>query len=119
MQKWPLSQHHSIPFWDVDNIYKILTALNVTKFTICQVDMSIKLTEYLITPLFITVKVSSESDVVVVCNIIMKEEAEGLLSYFGIYVEVIFSSVVWEAVIVLHRKKYGTISILPLLSLCH
>ena len=34
MQKWRLSQHHSIPFWSLDNIYKILTAPDGTKFTI-------------------------------------------------------------------------------------
>ena len=43
MQKWRLSQHHSIPFKGLDDIYNILTAPNGTQFTICQVIMSIKI----------------------------------------------------------------------------
>ena len=53
MQKWRLSQHYAIPFWGLYNIYKILTAPNGTKFTICQVIMSIKLVKDLITLLFV------------------------------------------------------------------
>ena len=97
IQKWRLAQHHSIPFWGLDNIYKHLTAPNGFKFTICQVVVSIKLVEDLITPLFIAIDVSPEGDVIIICDISMKEEAEGLLSHFGIYVAVIFGSDVWEA----------------------
>ena len=38
-----------------------------------------------------------EGKVVVTCNQSIKEEAEALLSHFGIYFEVVFGFVVWEA----------------------
>ena len=103
MQKWCLSQHHSVPVWGLDNIYKILTAPNGTKFTIYQVIMSIKFVEDLITPLFDGVNVSPEDNVVIICDISMKEKAEGLLSHFGIYAVIIFGSVMWEAFTVSYK----------------
>ena len=56
--------------------------------------MSIKLVQDLITPLFVGVDVSPEGNVVIICDISMKEETEALLSHFGIYVAVIFGIVV-------------------------
>ena len=96
MQKWCLEQHHSIPFWGLDNIYKILIAPNGFKFTIYQVVMSIKSVVDYITPLFIATNVSPEGDVVIIYDINMKAEAEaeGILSHFGIYAALIFGSVV-------------------------
>ena len=114
MQKWRLEQHHSIPFWGLDNIYKILTSPNGTKFTICQVIMSIKLVEDLITPLFIGVNISSEGDVVIICDVSMKEEAEGLLSHFRIYVAVIFGSDMWEAITVLYKTSMEVFQYCPM-----
>ena len=90
-------RHHSIPFWGIHNIYRVLTAPNGAKFTICQVIMSTKCSHDLITPLFVGVNVSPEGDVIIICNIDLKVEAEALLSHFGIYAVVIFGSVVWEA----------------------
>ena len=75
--------------------------------------MSIKLVEDLITPLFITVDVSPEGDVVISCNISMKEEAEGLLSHFGIYIADIFGSVVWEAFTVSSKTSMESFQYCP------
>ena len=47
--------------------------------------------------MFIAVDVSPTDDVVIYCDIDMKEEAEALLSHFDIYLGLIFGSVVWEA----------------------
>ena len=43
------------------------------------------------------IDVSPEGEVVIICDISMKAETEGLLSHFGIYVALILGSVVWEA----------------------
>ena len=47
--------------------------------------------------MFIAVDVSPTDEVVIYCDIDMKDEAEALLSHFGIYLNLIFGSVVWEA----------------------
>ena len=104
MHKWHLDQHHPITFWGLDNIYKILTTPNGAKFTICQIIISTKSVQDLITPLFVGVNVSPEGDVIIICDIGMKKEAEVMLSHFGIYIAVIFGSVVWEA----FTKSYKT-----------
>ena len=56
--------------------------------------MSIKSVQNLISPLFLGIDQSPEGEVVVTCDQSMKEEAEALLSHFGIYLEVVFGSVV-------------------------
>ena len=94
MHQWHHDQHHSIPFWGLDNIYKILTAPNGTEFTICQVVMLTKPRQDFVTPLFVGIDISPQGDVVIICNIGMKDEAEAILSYFGIYLAVIFGSIV-------------------------
>ena len=94
MHQWHQDQHHSIPFWGLDNIYKILTAPNGVEFTICQVVMLTKCSHDLATPLFVGTNVSPEGDVVIICDIGMKGEAEAMLSHFGIYLAVIFGSIV-------------------------
>ena len=58
MHQWHHNQHHSIPFWGLDNIYKILNVPNGAEFTICQVVMSTKCSYNLITPLFVRINVS-------------------------------------------------------------
>ena len=115
IQKWLLSQYHLIPFCGLHNIYKILTTPNGTKFTICQVIMSIKLVEDLITLLFVKVIVSPKIDVVVICDISMKEKAEGLFSHFGIYAAVIFCSIVWEAFTVSYKTSMKPFQYYPVL----
>ena len=95
MQKWCLKQHYSIPFWGLDNIYKILITPNGFKFTICQVISSIKLVVDYIAPLFIVINVSPKCEVVIIYDISMKAEAKGLPSHLGIYVALIFGSVVF------------------------
>ena len=72
MHKWRLEQHHTVPFWGLDNIYKALTAPNGAEFTICQVIISIKTVENLIPPLFVGVDVSPDSEVVIICDIGIK-----------------------------------------------
>ena len=67
---------------------------NGAKFTICQVTVSTKCSHDLITPLFVGVDISPKVDVVIICNIDLKVEAEVLLSHFGIYAAVIFGSIV-------------------------
>ena len=90
--KWHLQQHHPIPFWGLNDIYKILKAPNDFEFTLCQVVMSIKLGIDYVTPLFVAINVSMKGEVVIVCDISMKEEAEGILSHLRIYVALVFGS---------------------------
>ena len=59
--------------------------------------MFIKSVQKLISPLFLGIDQSPEGEVVVICNQSMKDEAEALLSHFGIYLAVVFGSVLWEA----------------------
>ena len=56
-------------------------------------------------PLFVGVDVSPEGDVVIICGIDLKVEAEALLSHFGIYAAVISGSVVLAAFTVEYRYK--------------
>ena len=65
--------------------------------------MLIKNVENLITPLFIGVNVSPDGEVVIICDLGMKYEAEAMLAHFGIYAAVIFGSVVWEAFTVANK----------------
>ena len=67
--------------------------------------MSTKCSDDLITPLFVGVDVSPERDVVIICNIDLRIEAEALLSHFGIHLAFIFGSVVWEAFTVVYKVK--------------
>ena len=59
--------------------------------------MSIKCKDDYISPMFLAVDVSLTNEVVIYCDIDMKAEAEALLSHLGIYMALIFGSVVWEA----------------------
>ena len=101
IHQWYQQQHCTIKFWGFHNIYKVLTAPNGAEFTICQVIMSTKCSNDLITPLFVGVDVSLEGDVVIICNIDLRIKAEALLSHIGIYLAFIFGNVVWEAFTVL------------------
>ena len=105
MQQWMLQQHHSIPFWGLVSIYKLFITPNGHRFTICQVIMSTKSVQDHISPLFIGVDQSPKGDVVIICDISMKEEAGTLLSYFGIYLAVVFGSMVWESFTVVYRTS--------------
>ena len=105
MQRWRLEQHHSIPFRGLDDIFRILKAPNGFKFTLCQVVMSIKSGVDYITPLFVAIDVSTEGEVVIICDINMKAEAEGILSHLGIYVALVFGSVAWEAFTVSYKAS--------------
>mmetsp|Transcript_13319 Transcript_13319/g.13136 ORF Transcript_13319/g.13136 Transcript_13319/m.13136 type:complete len:304 (-) Transcript_13319:117-1028(-) len=115
MHQWHQDQHHAISFWGVDNIYRVLTAPNGAKFTICQVIMSTKSAQDLITPLFIGVNVSLEGNVIIICDIGIKgeAEAEAMLSHFGIYIAVIFGSVVWEAFTVSYKASMEAFQYCP------
>ena len=92
-----LERHHKITVWGVQNIYLPLTAPNDTVFTICQVIMAIKSIENLSSPLFLGVDQQADGDVIVTCDKSLREEAETLLSHLGIYLEVVFGAVVWDA----------------------
>ena len=94
---WSQEHQHPIKFIGFTNVYQPLTAPNGDRFSPCQVIMSIKCKDNYISPMFIAVDVSPAGDVVIYCDIDMKEEAEDLLSHFGIYLALIFGSVVWEA----------------------
>ena len=87
-------RHHPIPFSGFHNIYKVHTAPNGAEFTICQVIMSIKCSDDLLSPMFVAVDVSPKGEVVIICDIDMRNEAEALLSHFGIYLAYIFGSIV-------------------------
>ena len=91
--------------WGFDHVYRVLTAPNGHEFTICQVIMSTKCSFDFITPLFIGVDVTPEGEVIVICSLDMKVEAESLLSHFGLYTAYIFGSVVWEAFTVEYKFK--------------
>ena len=118
MHKWRLEQYHSISFWGLDDIYKILKAPNGFEFTLCQVVMSIKLGVDYITPLFVAIDVSTEGEVIIVCDISMKAGAEGILSHLGIY-----AAHVWLCCLrSVHsdlQSKHEAIPILPHPSLCY
>ena len=103
--KWSQERHHPIPFIGFSNIYQVLIAPNGDWFTLCQVIMSIKCRDYFISPMFIAVNISHTGDVVITCDIDMKSEAEALLSHFGIYLALIFGSVVWEAFTARYKMK--------------
>ena len=105
IHQWRLQQYHSIPFWGLVNIYKVLIAPNGHKFTICQVIISKKSIQDHISPLFTGVDQSLKGVVVIICDISIKEEAEALLSHFGIYLAVVFNSVIWEDFTVAYRTS--------------
>ena len=67
--------------------------------------MSIKSGVDYITPLFVAINVSTKGEVVILCDIDMKAEAEGILSHLGIYVALVFGSVTWEAFIVTYKAS--------------
>ena len=92
MHQWYQDKHYSILFWGLNNIYKILITSNGAEFTICQVVMSTKSAQDFVTPLFVGIDVSSEGDVVIICDIGMKGEMEAMLSQFGIYLAVILAA---------------------------
>ena len=96
-QRHALERHHPITVWGVENIYLPLTALNDAVFTICQVIMAIKSIENLSSPLFLGVDQQDDGTVIVTCDKSLREEAETLLSHLGIYLEVVFGSVIWDA----------------------
>ena len=113
MQQWILQQYHSIPFWDLGNIYRVLIAPNGHKFTICQVIMSTKFIQDHIFPLIISVDQSSKGNVIIIYDISIKEKAETLLSHFGIYLAVAFGSLAWEAFTVFYRTSMETFQYCP------
>ena len=67
--------------------------------------MSIKSGVDYTTPLFVVINVSMEGEVVIVCDISMKAEAEEILFHLGIYVALIFGSIVWEAFTVSYKAS--------------
>ena len=72
----------------------MLIAPNSAEFTIYQVIMLTKSSQDLVTPLFVGIDVSPEGDMILICNIGIEGEAEAMLSNFGIYLAVIFGSIV-------------------------
>ena len=92
--KWSQERQHPIKFIGFTNVYQPLTAPNGDSFSPCQVIMSVKCKDDYISPIFIAVDVSPTDEVVIYCDIDMKDEAEALLSHFGIYLALIFGSVV-------------------------
>ena len=56
--------------------------------------MSTKSVQDHISPFFIGIDRSPKGDVVIICDVSMKEEAETILSHFGIYLAIVFGSVV-------------------------
>ena len=100
--------------WGFTDIYRVLTAPNGHEFSICQVIMTTKCSFDYITPLFAGVDVTPEGEVIVICSIDMKTEAESLLAHFGLYVAHIFGSVVWEAFSVEYKFKMDQYQYCPL-----
>ena len=56
--------------------------------------MAIKSIENLSSPLFLDVDQMYNGDVIFTCDKSMEDEAETILSHFGIYLEVVFGAVV-------------------------
>ena len=83
--------------WGIKNVYKVLTSPNGHTFTICYVIMTTKCSYDYITPLFLGVDVTPEGEVIIICSLSMKVEAESLLAHLGLYLAEIFGSFVWEA----------------------
>ena len=81
--------------------------------------MSIKCCDDFISPMFVAVDVSPKGDVVIICDIDMRSEAEALLSHFGIYLVHILGSVVWEAFTVEYKLKMEAFQFCPKKKLRH
>ena len=58
-----------------------------------------------ITPLFVAINVSTEGEVVIICDMSMKTEVEGILSHLGIYIVLVFGSVAWEVFTVSYKAS--------------
>ena len=112
--RWSQERHHLIKFISFTNVYQVLTAPNGDQFSLCQVIMSVKCKDVYISPMFIAVDVSPTGDVVIICDIDMKDEAEALLSHFGIYLSLIFGSVVWQAFTAQYKMKMDGFQYCPL-----
>ena len=112
--RWSQERHHAIKFIGFSNVYQVLVAPNGDRFTLCQVIMSIKCKDDFISPMFQAVDVSLTGDVVITCDIDMKDEAEALLSHFGIYLALIFGCVVWEAFTAQYKMKMDLFQYCPL-----
>ena len=76
--------------------------------------MSIESVQDLISPLFISADQSPPGEVVTICNQSMQDEVEALLSHFGIYLAVVFGSVVWEAFVDPYRISMDAFQYYPL-----
>ena len=114
MHKWYQARQHSILFTGFTNVYQVLIVPNGDHITLCQVVMPIKCKYDYSSPVFQAVDVSLNGDVVIVCDINMRSEAEALLSYFGIYLALIFGSVVWEAFALEYKLKMNVFQFCPL-----
>ena len=67
--------------------------------------MSIKLGVDYITSRFVAIDMSPEGEVVIICDIGMKAEEEGIFSHLGIYVAPVFGSVAWEAFTMSYKES--------------
>ena len=105
LHSWNQQNDHTISMRGFNDLFRGLIAPNSHEFTICQVIMFTKCSYDFITPLFIGVDVSPEGEVVYICSLDMKVEAESLLSHFGLYVAYIFGSVVLEAFTMEYKLK--------------
>ena len=76
--------------------------------------MAIKSIENLSSPLFLRVDQLDNGEVIVTCDKSLKEEAETLLSHFGIYLEVVFGAVVWQAFTDLYRLNMREFQYCPI-----
>ena len=112
--KWSQERHHPIQFIGFSNIYQVLIAPNGDRFSLCQVIMSVKCKDDFISPMFIAVDVSPTGDVIITCDIDMKDKAEALLSHFGIYIALIFGSVVWEVFTAQYKMRIDMFQYCPL-----
>ena len=112
--KWSQARQHLIKFIGFTNVYQPLTAPNGDRFSPCQVIMSVKCKDDYISPMFIAVDVSPTGDIVITCDIDIKEEQEALLSHFGIYLSLIFGSVLWEAFTAQYKMRMDGFQYCPL-----
>ena len=76
--------------------------------------MAIKSIENHSSPLFLGVDQQADGTVIVTCDKSLRDEAETLLSHLGIYLEVVFGSVVWDAFTDLYRLNMKDFQYCPL-----
>ena len=65
------------------------------------------------TPLFVAIDVSTEGEVVIICDVSMKAEAEGIFSHLGIYVVLVLALLLGKRSQCLTKKVWNHTNTAP------